>query len=214
MRLIILGAPGAGKGTQAQMISQKFGIPHISTGEIFRENIRNETELGNLAKEYIDKGQLVPDDITIRIVKKRIEQDDCEKGYILDGFPRTVTQADALESVLCRMHQSINKVLEIDVPDDKIVERMMGRRVCPECGATYHLIHKPPIVPEKCDICQNALVQREDDTEETIRKRLAIYHKQTEPLIQYYREIGLLTIVKGADGVKETTEKVLRALGL
>lgn len=214
MRLIILGAPGAGKGTQAKIISQKMNIPHISTGEIFRDNIKNETDLGKLAKEFIDKGQLVPDDITIRIVKNRIEQADCSRGFILDGFPRTVAQADALESSLCKMHQCINKVLDVDVPDEKIIQRMMGRRVCPDCGATYHLIHKPPVNPDKCDVCNGTLKRREDDTEETIRKRLAVYHKQTEPLINYYRDKGLLLVVKGAEDVKETTEKVLRALGV
>ncbi len=214
MRLIILGAPGAGKGTQASIISEKIGIPHISTGEIFRDNIKNETDLGKLAKEFIDKGQLVPDDITIRIVKNRIEQADCSRGFILDGFPRTVAQANALESSLCKMHQWINKVLDIDVPDEKIIQRMMGRRVCPDCGATYHLIHKPPVNPDKCDVCSGNLKRREDDTEETIRKRLAVYHKQTEPLINYYRDKGLLLVVKGAEDVKDTTEKVLRALGV
>lgn len=212
MRLIILGAPGAGKGTQATIISQKFNIPHISTGEIFRDNIKKGTDLGKLAKEYIDKGLLVPDDITIEIVKNRIEQEDCSNGYILDGFPRTVAQADALELAVCKTCQGINKVLDIDVPDDKIIERMMGRRVCPNCGATYHLIYKPPVVHGKCGICHYDLARREDDTEDTIRKRLAVYHKQTEPLIQYYKNKGSLIVVKGEDDVSLTTAKVLKAL--
>ena len=212
MRLIILGAPGAGKGTQATIISQKLKIPHISTGEIFRDNIKNETELGKLAKGYIDKGQLVADEVTIRIVKERLEQNDSSKGFILDGFPRTVVQADALEASLCKTNQCINKVLDIDVPDEKIIERMMGRRVCSKCGATYHVAHKPSVIPGKCDICNGDLVQRQDDTEETIRKRLDVYHQQTEPLIQYYKSKGLLVEVKGEDKVQQTTEKVLKAL--
>ena len=212
MRLIILGAPGAGKGTQATIISQKLKIPHISTGEIFRDNIKNETELGKLAKGYIDKGQLVADEVTIRIVKERLEQNDSSKGFILDGFPRTVVQADALEASLCKTNQCINKVLDIDVPDEKIIERMMGRRVCSKCGYTYHVAHKPSVIPGKCDICNGDLVQRQDDTEETIRKRLDVYHQQTEPLIQYYKSKGLLVEVKGEDKVQQTTEKVLKAL--
>ncbi len=214
MRLIILGAPGAGKGTQASIISQKLDIPHISTGEIFRDNIKSNNELGKLAKEYIDKGQLVPDDITIRIVKRRLDEDDCRRGFILDGFPRTVPQADALESELCKVNQSINKVLDIDVNDDEIVDRMMGRRVCTNCGATYHVKYKPPINPGKCDVCSQSLEQRDDDTEETLRKRLQVYHRQTEPLIEYYRDKGLLTVVRGEEDVKHTTEKVLRAMGV
>ena len=212
MRLIILGAPGAGKGTQATIISQRLNIPHISTGEIFRDNIRNETDLGKLAKGYIDNGQLVPDDVTIKIVKQRLEQNDCGKGFILDGFPRTVTQADALEASLCKMHQSINKVLDVDVSDEKIIKRMMGRRVCSKCGATYHVAHKPSVIPGKCDVCNGDLVQRQDDTEETIKKRLNVYHQQTEPLIQYYKSKGLLVEVKGEDKVQHTTEKVMKAL--
>ncbi len=214
MRLIILGAPGAGKGTQASIVSQKLNIPHISTGEIFRDNIKSNTELGKLAEEYIDKGQLVPDEITIRIVKERLEQDDCSRGFILDGFPRTVAQADALESELCKVHQCITKVLDIDVNDDEIVSRMMGRRVCTSCGATYHVKYKPPVIPGKCDVCNQLLEQRHDDTEETLRKRLQVYHRQTEPLIEYYRAKGLLTVVKGEEDVKHTTAKVLRALGV
>lgn len=212
MKLVILGVPGAGKGTQAAVISQKLGIPHISTGEIFRDNIKNNTELGKLAKEYIDKGKLVPDEVTIKIVKQRLEQDDCVRGFILDGFPRTVAQADALELSLCKHHQRINKVLDIEVSDNEIVKRMAGRRVCPVCGLTYHIDFKPPQFAGRCDSCEGILVHREDDKEETVRERLRVYHAQTEPLIEYYKEKGLLAAVDGGHGVEETTEKVMRVL--
>lgn len=212
MRLVILGAPGVGKGTQAGLISNELKIVHISTGDMFRENIKSGTELGKLAQKYIDKGQLVPDDITINLVEDRLKEEDCKRGFILDGFPRTVTQAEALEVILLKMNKSLDKVLNIVVPDDIIVERMKGRKVCLQCGATYHLIHKPPVTPERCDMCGGTLVQRKDDTEETIRERLAIYHKETEPLIKYYKNKRLLVSVDGIGKPEEIAAKILRIL--
>ncbi|MGE5328558.1 MAG: adenylate kinase [Deltaproteobacteria bacterium] len=212
MRLIILGAPGAGKGTQADIISQKLNIPHISTGDIFRENIKNQTELGRIAKEYMDKGSLVPDEITIDMVGRRLKEKDCVNGFILDGFPRTVAQANALEDKLAKDNLKIDMVLNIEAADELILERMIGRRVCSNCKATYHIIYTPPVIDGKCNTCGTALIQRVDDTEETVKKRMSVYHEQTEPLIQYYKERKLLTEINGEGEVKSISEKIFKVL--
>ncbi|WPX07879.1 adenylate kinase [Anaerocellum danielii] len=214
MRLILLGAPGAGKGTQAEYLSKRFSIPHISTGDILRENVKNETELGKKAKEYMDKGLLVPDEIVIEIVKDRISKEDCKNGFLLDGFPRTIAQAEALDKVLQELGQKIDKVLNIEVPDEKILERMSGRRICKNCGASFHVIYRPPQKEGVCDVCGGELYQREDDKEETVKKRLEVYHAQTQPLIDYYKEKGLLVVAYGQEEIADTTKEVLKALGI
>jgi adenylate kinase len=215
MRLIILGAPGAGKGTQAAMLSEKLKIPHISTGDIFRNNIKGGTELGKKAKEYIDKGQLVPDAVTIDIVKDRLEQQDCTNGFILDGFPRTIPQAEYLDEVLKdHLKLELDFALNILVPDSDIIKRMSGRRVCPNCGASYHLVYKPTKEKGSCDLCKTPVVQRDDDKEETVLQRLQIYHKQTEPLISYYKNKGKLKTVEGREDVNHTSSDVVKALGI
>lgn len=213
MRLIVLGAPGAGKGTQADIISQKLNIPHISTGDIFRENIKNQTQLGKIAKEYIDNGRLVPDEITIEIVSNRLKEKDCINGFILDGFPRTVVQADALEEKLSADNLIIDMVLDIEVSDELLLDRMIGRRVCLSCKATYHIKNNPPTVEGKCNVCKADLVQRNDDTEETVSKRISVYHERTEPLIRYYKGKGLLAEINGEGQVQTITEKIFKALG-
>jgi len=214
MRLVLLGAPGAGKGTQAAMISEKLNIPHISTGDIFRSNIKEGTELGNKAKEYIDKGMLVPDEITIGIVKGRLLQQDCVKGFILDGFPRTIPQAEYLEKALKDMNIELDVVLNIFVADDAIIKRMSGRRVCPVCGASYHIVHNPPKHDGKCESCNTDVIQREDDKEETVIKRLKTYHQQTEPLIEFYNKKGKLKTVVGKESVEDTSDEVIKALNI
>ena len=186
MKIIMLGAPGAGKGTQAKMIAEKCGIPHISTGDIFRANIKNGTELGAKAKEYMDKGLLVPDELVCDLVVDRIQQADCEKGYILDGFPRTIPQAEALEAALNAIEQKLDYAIDIDVPDENIINRMSGRRACVGCGATYHVVFNPTKVEGKCDVCGESLILRDDDKPETVKKRLDVYHTQTQPLIDFY----------------------------
>lgn len=214
MRIVILGAPGAGKGTQASLLVDKLKIPHISTGDIFRANIRNNTALGKKAKEYIDKGLLVPDQITIEIVKDRIQQDDCRNGFLLDGFPRTIPQAEELDKALTGMELKLNKVLNIHLDDNVIVERMSGRRVCPTCGTSFHLKYNPPASKDACNQCSDKIIQREDDREETVLKRLQVYHDQTEPLIDYYRKQGILVTVQGQEKVEDTTSEVYKALGI
>jgi adenylate kinase len=213
MRLILLGAPGAGKGTQASTLAEKYDIPHISTGDIFRSNIKNGTELGKKAKEYIDNGALVPDEVTIGIVKDRLQQPDCSNGFILDGFPRTIPQADYLEEVLDSMSVSLDYVVDIHVPDDEIIKRMSGRRTCPNCGKSYHIIYNPTKDEGICDACGAAVIQREDDKEETVINRLKTYHDETEPLVAYYKDKGKLLVVKGQERVEDTTKEVLKALG-
>ena len=212
MRLIILGIPGAGKGTQADRISQKLGIPHISTGEIFRQNIEQKTELGIIAKEFMDSGKLVPDDITIGIVAKRIEQNDCKNGFIFDGFPRTIPQAEALTKKLTEMGLNIDVVLDIELADEKVLERMSGRRVCSKCKATYHTKYNAPQVEGICNLCGEALIQRNDDKEETVMKRMEVYHMQTEPLIKYYKEKGLLKGIDGEGDVENITGKIFEVI--
>ena len=208
MKLILLGAPGAGKGTQAKKIAAKYGIPHISTGDIFRANIKGGTELGMKAKSYMDQGQLVPDDVTIGMLLDRIAEADCENGYVLDGFPRTIPQAEALDA----SGVVIDRVIDIEVPDEKIVTRMSGRRVCEKCGSSYHLLYKKPAVEGVCTNCGGTLVQRKDDHPDTVKDRLRVYHEQTEPLKEYYEKQGKLHIVEGQEEVADTTALTLKAL--
>lgn len=208
MRLILLGAPGAGKGTQAEIISEKYNIPTISTGNIIRAALKNGTEMGLKAKSYIDAGNLVPDDVVIGIIKERLAESDCRNGYILDGFPRTIPQAEALDE----LGFVIDAALSIEVADSEIVKRMSGRRVCEKCGASYHTEYKKPAVDGKCNFCDGALVIRKDDEPETVKNRLNVYHEQTEPLKDYYRNCGKLLCVEGQDEVADTTALVLAAL--
>lgn len=212
MRLILLGAPGAGKGTQAVNLSQKLNIPHISTGDIFRANIKEGTELGIKAKHYIDQGLLVPDDLTISIVKDRLQKADCKNGFLLDGFPRTIPQAEQLDIALESMGEKINAVINLDVPDDVIVKRMAGRRVCKGCGASYHISSNPPKSDGLCDVCGDKLIIRDDDEEQTVKERLKTYHKKTEPLINYYNERNLLLHFDGTKGIMETTSEIMEKL--
>ena len=208
MKLIHLGAPGAGKGTQAEIISEKYNIPTISTGNIIRAALKNGTEMGLKAKSYIDAGNLVPDEVVIGIVKERLAEDDCKSGYILDGFPRTIPQAEALDN----MGFDIDAALSIEVADEEIVKRMSGRRVCEKCGASYHTEYKKPKTEGCCNFCDGKLVIRKDDEPETVKNRLNVYHSETEPLKDYYRNCGKLLIVEGQEEVKDTTRLVLAAL--
>ena len=208
MKLILLGAPGAGKGTQAEVICEKFNIPAISTGNILREAIKNGTEMGIKAKSYIDNGNLVPDEVVIGIINDRLAADDCKNGFILDGFPRTIPQAEALD----KMNIGIDCALSIEVADEKIMQRLSGRRVCLTCGATYHVDYKKPAKEGICNNCGAELVQRNDDKPETIADRLAVYHNQTEPLKEYYKKAGKLITVEGQEEVKDTTALTLKAL--
>ena len=210
MNLILLGAPGAGKGTQAEIICERLSIPTISTGNIIRAALKNGTEMGKKAKDYIDAGKLVPDDVVIGIIKERLAERDCENGFILDGFPRTIPQAEALDE----MEIQIDCVLSIEVPDEKIVARMSGRRVCPSCGASYHTEYKKPEKDGICNACGAALVIRKDDEPATVIDRLGVYHKQTEPLKDYYAKTGKLRTVIGQEEVADTTRLTLAALGL
>ena len=186
MKIVMLGAPGAGKGTQAKMISEKYGIPHISTGDIFRANIKENTELGQKAKEYMDKGLLVPDELVVDLVVDRLAQDDAKKGYVLDGFPRTIPQAEALTAALEKIGEKLDYAIDVDVPDENIVRRMSGRRACVACGGTYHIKYNPTKVEGVCDACGGDLILRDDDKPETVQQRLSVYHEQTQPLIDYY----------------------------
>lgn len=213
MKIIMLGAPGAGKGTQAKMIAEKCGIPHISTGDIFRANIKNGTELGAKAKEYMDKGLLVPDELVCDLVVDRIQQADCEKGYILDGFPRTIPQAEALENALNAIEQKLDYAIDIDVPDENIINRMSGRRACVGCGATYHVVFNPTKVEGKCDVCGESLILRDDDKPETVKKRLDVYHTQTQPLIDFYTERNVLVEVDGTQSMDKVFEDIMKILG-
>lgn len=203
MKIIMLGAPGAGKGTQAKMLADKYKIPHVSTGDIFRANIKNGTELGTKAKVYMDQGMLVPDELTCDLVVDRIKQDDCKDGYILDGFPRTIPQAECLDKALDALNDKIDFAVNVEVPDENIIRRMSGRRACLSCGRTYHIVYNPPKEEGICDECKKELVLRDDDKPETVEKRLKVYHEQTQPLIDYYRNKGVLAEVDGTRDMKE-----------
>ena len=213
MTIIMLGAPGAGKGTQAKMIADKYGVPHISTGDIFRANIKNGTELGMEAKKYMDQGLLVPDELTVRILLDRVAQDDCKNGYVLDGFPRTIPQAEVLDSELTKLGDHIDYAINVDVPDENIVKRMSGRRACLTCGATYHIEHVPPKKEGICDVCGSELVLRDDDKPETVKNRLNVYHEQTQPLIDFYTEKGVLKTVDGTVPMEEVFAAITAILG-
>ncbi|WP_102399150.1 adenylate kinase [Haloimpatiens massiliensis] len=213
MKIILLGPPGAGKGTQAKSISQKYSIPHISTGDIFRKNISEKTPLGVKAKEYMDKGLLVPDELTIDLVKDRLSQEDCKNGFLLDGFPRTVKQAEALDEFINGKGEKIDTALLIEVPRELILERMTGRRVCPSCGASYHIKFNPPKNEGKCGICGADLIQRKDDNEETVKDRLDVYDKQTQPLIAYYKSQNVLSVVDGTLAIDKVFEDICSVLG-
>jgi len=213
MKIIMLGAPGAGKGTQAKRIAEKYQIPHISTGDIFRSNIKEGTELGMKAKTFMDQGMLVPDEITIGMLMDRIQKDDCSKGYILDGFPRTIPQADSLTEALKERGDSIDYAVNVDVPDENIIRRMSGRRACLNCGATYHIVYNPPKKEGICDICGSNLVLRDDDKPETVEKRLHVYHEQTQPLIDYYQKAGTLAEVDGTQDMDKVFEDIVAVLG-
>ena len=212
MKIIMLGAPGAGKGTQAKMIADKFGIPHISTGDIFRENVKNGTELGKEAKKYMDQGALVPDELTVKILLDRVAKDDCKNGYVLDGFPRTIPQAEVLDNALNELGEKIDYAINVDVPDENIIRRMSGRRACLSCGATYHIEHVPPKQEGICDRCGKELVLRDDDKEETVKNRLDVYHKQTQPLIDFYTKQGVLKTVDGTADMKDVFAAVTAIL--
>jgi len=212
MNIIFLGPPGAGKGTQAKVLVEKYGIPQISTGDMLREHVAKGTELGLKAKEYMEKGQLVPDEIILSMVKERLSQDDAQKGFILDGFPRTVAQAEALDKILEEMGKKIEYVLALIVPDEELVTRLTGRRTCKNCGMMYHIKFKPPKVEGKCDVCGGELYQRPDDNEETVRNRLKVYHEQTAPLIEYYRKKGVLFEVDGNKSIEEITQQLINIL--
>lgn len=212
MKIIMLGAPVAGKGTQAQMIADQYHIPHVSTGDIFRANIKNGTELGMEAKKYMDQGLLVPDELTVKILLDRVAEEDCKEGYLLDGFPRTIPQAEVLDKALTELGDAIDYAINVDVPDENIVKRMSGRRACLSCGSTYHMEHIPPKKEGVCDKCGNELVLRDDDKPETVLNRLEVYHKQTQPLIQFYEEKGVLRTVDGTKPMKEVFDSIVEIL--
>lgn len=213
MKIIMLGAPGAGKGTQAKMIAEKYSIPHVSTGDIFRANIKNGTDLGKEAKSYMDKGELVPDELTVRILLDRVAQEDCKNGYVLDGFPRTIPQAEVLQSELNKQGTDVDFAINVDVPDENIIKRMSGRRACVTCGATYHIEHVPPKTEGICDKCGSELILRDDDKEETVKNRLSVYHDQTQPLIDFYSAKGVLKNVDGTVDMMDVFNAITNILG-
>ena len=213
MKIIMLGAPGAGKGTQAKMIAAKYGIPHISTVDIFRANIKNGTELGAKAKEYMDKGLLVPDELVVDLVIDRFKEPDCEKGYVLDGFPRTIPQAEALDKALTAIGETVDYAINVEVPDENIVNRMGGRRACVGCGATYHVVYSPTKEEGKCDTCGGELIIRDDDKPETVQNRLSVYHEQTQPLIDYYTNKGIIAEVDGTVDMNDVFNAIVNILG-
>ena len=214
MKIIMLGAPGAGKGTQAKKIADTCNIPHISTGDIFRANIKNGTELGKTAKAYMDQGLLVPDELVCDLVVDRIQQDDCKGGFILDGFPRTIPQATSLTKALNAIEQNMDYAINVDVPDQNIINRMSGRRACVGCGATYHIEFNPTKVDGICDVCGEKLILRDDDQPETVAKRLEVYHDQTQPLIDYYNNENILVTVDGTKDMNEVFEDIMKVLGV
>ena len=213
MKIIMLGAPGAGKGTQAKQIADKYGIPHISTGDIFRANLKQGTELGKKAKEYMDQGLLVPDELTWDLVTDRIGQEDCKNGFVLDGFPRTIPQAEALDKALANINEKMDYAVDVDVPDENIVNRMSGRRACINCGATYHIVSIPTKVEGICDRCGEKVVLRDDDQPETVKKRLNVYHEQTQPLIDYYKKQDILRTVDGTQPMEQVFGAIVEILG-
>ncbi len=213
MKIIMLGAPGAGKGTRAAVIAEHYKIPHISTGDIFRANIKAGTELGLAAKGYIDQGLLVPDELTVKILLDRVSQDDCQDGYVLDGFPRNIPQAEVLDRELVKRGDAVDYAINVDVPDDVIVDRMAGRRACTKCGATYHVAFVPPAKEGICDKCGGELVLRNDDAPETVNNRLQVYHEQTQPLIDFYTAKGVLKNVDGTGDVKNALKDIIDILG-
>lgn len=213
MKIIMLGAPGAGKGTQAKMIADKYQVPHVSTGDIFRANIKEGTELGKEAKTYMDKGLLVPDELTVKILLDRVAKEDCKNGYVLDGFPRTIPQAEVLDKALSEMGDAIDFAIDVEVPDENIVRRMSGRRACLACGATYHIVHVPPKKEGICDRCGKELVLRDDDKPETVKNRLEVYHDQTQPLIDFYTKKGILKTVDGTQDMNDVFAAIVTILG-
>ncbi len=213
MKIIMLGAPGAGKGTQAKLIADRYGVPHISTGDIFRANIKNGTELGIEAKRYMDQGLLVPDELTVKILLDRVANEDCSTGYVLDGFPRTIPQAEVLEKALAERNDQIDYAINVDVPDENIIHRMSGRRACLACGATYHIKHIPPKKEGICDRCGKELILRDDDKPETVKNRLDVYHEQTQPLIDFYTNKGILRTVDGTVDMKDVFAGIVNILG-
>lgn len=213
MKIIMLGAPGAGKGTQAKKIAEKYLIPHISTGDIFRSNMKEGTELGRKAKEYMDQGALVPDELTIGMLMDRIQKEDCQNGYVLDGFPRTIPQAESLKKALSEREQNLDFAINVDVPDENIINRMAGRRVCTSCGTTYHIVYNPSKVANICDVCGAELILRDDDKPETVKKRLSVYHDQTRPLIDYYKEAGVLVDIDGTQELNKVFSDIVDILG-
>ncbi len=213
MKIVMLGAPGAGKGTQAKMISEKYDIPHISTGDIFRANIKEGTELGKKAKAYMDEGKLVPDELTCDLVVDRIAQDDAKNGYVLDGFPRTIPQAEALTNALNARGEKLDYAIDVEVPDENIVNRMSGRRACVNCGGTYHIKYNPTKVEGVCDACGGQLTLRDDDKPEVVADRLKVYHEQTQPLIDYYNKEGILKEVDGTVDLKDVFDAIVGILG-
>lgn len=212
MKIIMLGAPGAGKGTQAKMIAEKYKIPHVSTGDIFRMNIKNGTELGMEAKKYMDQGLLVPDELTVRILLDRVAKEDCKDGYVLDGFPRTIPQAEVLEDALNKLGDKIDYAIDVEVPDENIIRRMGGRRACLSCGATYHIEHVPPKKEGVCDECGQPLVLRDDDKPETVQNRLRVYQEQTQPLIEFYTERNVLKTVDGTQDMQDVFNAIVEIL--
>ena len=212
MKIIMLGAPGAGKGTQAKMIADKYVVPHISTGDIFRANIKNNTPLGMEAKQYMDQGLLVPDTLTVKILLDRVAMEDCKSGYVLDGFPRTIPQAEVLNDALTALNDKIDYAIDVDVPDKNIINRMSGRRACVACGATYHIAHIPPKTEGICDRCGKELILRDDDKPETVKNRLTVYHDQTQPLIEYYTKKGILKTVDGTVDMKDVFSSIVSIL--
>lgn len=213
MKIIMLGAPGAGKGTQAKKIAEKYNIPHISTGDIFRANIKEGTELGKKAKTYMDQGLLVPDELVVDLVVDRVAQEDAKNGYVLDGFPRTIPQAEALDAALEKIGEKVDFAVNVEVPDENIINRMSGRRACVKCGATYHIVHIPTKVEGICDTCGSELILREDDKPETVKKRLMVYHDQTQPLIDYYTKKNILKEVDGTVDMDEVFTAIVKVLG-
>ncbi|PTE71795.1 adenylate kinase [Staphylococcus epidermidis] len=212
MNIILMGLPGAGKGTQASEIVKKFPIPHISTGDMFRKAIKDETDLGKEAKSYMDRGELVPDEVTVGIVKERISEDDAKKGFLLDGFPRTIDQAESLSQIMSELDREIDAVINIEVPEEELINRLTGRRICEKCGTTYHLVFNPPKVDGICDIDGGKLYQREDDNPETVSNRLSVNVKQSKPILEYYNNKGVLKNIDGSKDIDEVTNDVIDIL--